>query len=163
MVLLKQRQPVDKTLIDEISQLLDEHCRQCLVKKQIRNEHGATNEQRYCNEVCKVGRQLQEKGRQLNKIDGYMVGCEMTMDEYEVMKLAGHTDLEICEKINISMSTLQRRKKAWGVRVDRSKKREFTREQYEALRAKGYKKRDIEAAWKVKKGYLNEKLKEWGI
>lgn len=146
-------------LITEIGDVIEEHCKKCQVKKAIRSEHGADNEMRYCNELCKIGRILREKGDELNKMDGLRKGKELTPELYEAHKKAGMFDKEICKMYGMGMSTLTRRKKKWGV----SAPKELTLEMYRGMRARGYKDKEICKALKIGHTTLTDKKREWGI
>ena len=154
----KEQMP-DRSLVFEISNIIASHCKNCEIKKQIRRDHGSMCEQRYCNEICKIGQQLQERGRKLNKMDGFIVAKELGPDEYEGLKMTGHTDREICEIYNIGTTTLYNRKKKWGF----SFKREYTLSMYKGMRKRGYNDREIQRSWRISYRTMKKLKEQWGI
>lgn len=146
-------------IITEIGDIIEEHCKNCQVKKTIRSQHGADNEMRYCNNICKIGRILREKGDELNKMNGIRKRKELTPELYEAHKKAGMFDKEIIKLYGIGMSTLSRRKRKWGVFAPK----ELSPEMYRGMRARGYKDKEICKALKIGHTTLTEKKREWGI
>ena len=56
------------TIVDEIDELLQDYCEDCLVKKQMRKERGKTGAHKFCIESCTVGEQIQFLGQELLKV-----------------------------------------------------------------------------------------------
>jgi hypothetical protein len=150
--------PENKQLIYEIADIIDQYCGPCPIKKQIRKEHGVSNEQRYCNEICKTGKLLREKGKILDKMDRVYLAKDLTPERYEALKAVGYFDKEIAAMHGIALSSLSRRKKYWGIYAPE----EMTQEIYEGMRARGYTDKEICKAKKVGHMTLIKKKKEWG-
>lgn len=159
MALTTKKPDNNRKLFYEIADIMETYCNDCKIKKSIRAEHGASNEQRYCNELCKTGRLLQEKGKHLDKMDGIRKGDELTPERYEVLKRSGHLDKEIIDLYGISMNTLTRRKRKWGLTAPK----EFTKEMYKGMRRRGYTDKEICSAHRIGHDRLTTMKRKWGL
>lgn len=55
------------SVIQDIDELTDTFCTDCLVIQELRKTRGKTNAHRFCIESCTVGEQLQFLGKELMK------------------------------------------------------------------------------------------------
>jgi hypothetical protein len=149
----------NKAIMLEITAILDKFCANCDVKIAIRKHHGSSNEQRYCNEICQTGRELREKGKQLEGLDGFRKATDLTPEKYEFLKRMGYFDRDICKMYGIGLNTLTRRKKKWGITAPK----EITYEKYKNLKDRGYTDKEICKALKIGHVTLVQLKKKWGI
>ncbi|PPA71213.1 zinc-finger domain-containing protein [Jeotgalibacillus proteolyticus] len=55
-----------KKVINEVEELVNTYCRECMVKKQLRLERGKTRAHRFCIKECTVGEQIINYGKYLS-------------------------------------------------------------------------------------------------
>ncbi|AZB43272.1 zinc-finger domain-containing protein [Bacillus sp. FJAT-42376] len=55
-----------KQKLDEIGELLDTYCVDCLLKQHFRKEYGKTHAHSFCISQCTVGLKLKELGEKLS-------------------------------------------------------------------------------------------------
>lgn len=56
-------------IIEEIDEVMDRFCENCLVKKTLNQERGKTAAHRFCIQECTIGDQLRFLGNEMNKVD----------------------------------------------------------------------------------------------
>ncbi|KIL44148.1 zinc-finger domain-containing protein [Jeotgalibacillus soli] len=54
-----------RKVIDEVEELLNTYCKDCLVKKQLRADYGKTHAHSFCIQQCTVGEKIQKYGKYL--------------------------------------------------------------------------------------------------
>jgi hypothetical protein len=54
-----------KQAVEEIDQLLDTYCTDCLLKKHFRKEYGKNYAHSFCIEQCTVGQMIKDFGKKL--------------------------------------------------------------------------------------------------
>jgi hypothetical protein len=152
---------MDLNILNKINQLADEHCEDCPVQKVIRTSHGDRNANKYCLNICKVGKEMARlgKGIEYGQPD-IRKAQELTKETYMALSRQGTTDRDICKIYNIGTTTLGRRKRKWGVKKPIEKP---GIDDYNHLRRMGYYDKDICQAWKIGSTTLLRYKKKWGI
>jgi hypothetical protein len=56
-----------KVVTQEIESILATYCRDCFVREAFKKDYGKNYAQRFCNQQCTVGEQLQKLGKNLSK------------------------------------------------------------------------------------------------
>ncbi len=54
-------------IMNEIDQLLQTYCDDCLVRSQLRKDRGKTNAHQFCIRGCTVGEEIREFGQKLTQ------------------------------------------------------------------------------------------------
>lgn len=140
---------------EAIHHLNETHCESCEIKKQINKKFSMYVTEKFCLKLCPVGEGLANIGQELEYGSPIRVGEGFNQEEYEKLSKK-HTDRKICELVGISVNTLCRRKKKWGV-TNYNPLAEFTVDEYNDLKLMRYS--DLEVA--EIKGVTIRRLRDW--
>jgi hypothetical protein len=153
-----------RQLLGKATELFEENCEGCRIKVEIEKQHGFGNADKYCKDLCPIGKKMREIGREIDFMTFKEKALRMSKANFSLMIDRGLSRDQMAEVCGVSPMTITRKKKEFGL-IDKVNNfnSKLTKELYEQERKGGMLKGEIAAKYNIGLKTLNRRMREWGI